>query len=472
MKKQKTLNQKIRLPYLMMIVIMPLLVFIVFNFALRSYFYRNTLNDLKQSFTTVQVLVREEVATRLPQTTTQPTLEQVRSTLTSLNHAIRLAKRTQNTEILFTNSNEKLIFPKDFSETDLSEDLIADLVSKAGPQSLNVTQKIDYDGRTYLVAYSELKVLSSRASQNYLILVAPLIQNDSMLRQINLILIGIILVAVAIGSLVANKVSGDITKPIRAAALHATEISKGKYDLISSDPKSKEMSVLYNSLNDMSSVIQQSEQARIYYFQNLSHDLRTPLMSIQGYAEGISSGVFEDTAQAAAIIASESIRLKLLVDQLLTLSRLESGAQKLHLEKVDIKELLDQYAQRVQGITKQQNKMVTLNCPDDCYLLLDEELFEKAITNLLSNAVKYAQKIIVIDVTNRDTSVVIQIQDDGPGLNPETIPHLFDRFYKGDQGNFGLGLAIVATAVQLLGGRVTAENHKKGALFTVTLNRT
>lgn len=99
----------------------------------------------------------------------------------------------------------------------------------------------------------------------------------------------------------------------------------------------------------------------------------------------------------------------------------------------------------------------------------DEDLLSCAVTNIVSNCLRYARTKIDVSLFLREANTVIRIEDDGPGISEDDLPHLFERFYKGKGGNFGLGLAIAKSAVQSLGGEIRAYNGKAGAIFEITL---
>ena len=454
----------------MMIIALPLIVFVIFNLALRVIVYENTKDDLENAFDMVQVLVKEEYLSSSLENK-EDGQEIVKDTLTALVKAIRLANRTQKTELFFIGNNGNYIFPRDFSESEISSELMTDILNKIKENEtlhLNETFQESYDKKDYLVNVSSIKTGNTRLRQNTLIIISPLVTSSPLIVKLNVILAVIILLAIVIGSLIAKKISKDIASPIIHASEHAQSISNGQYAVLNLKPNSKEIEILYSSLNHMSRTLKKSEEAQVNYFQNLSHDLRTPLMSIQGYAEGIQEGIFEDSAFAAEIIKTESIRLKNLVDQLLTLSKLENSYSKLKDEAFVVKEIIDEIVMRHYGLC--QNKTITINAPDHLQLKMDLSIFDKILSNVLSNAIKYAKHIVVIDVVEINHQVQITIQDDGPGIEGDT-DEIFKRFYKGKDGNFGLGLAIVATAMDLIGGQVRCENYNKGAMFILTFNK-
>ena len=204
------------------------------------------------------------------------------------------------------------------------------------------------------------------------------------------------------------------------------------------------------------------EQSKIDFIQNLSHDLRTPLMSIQGYAEGIISGVFEEATVPAKIIANESIRLKKLVEQMITLSKLDNLEQVPTMESIEIFYFLNQMVERFEGFANKEAVTLEVICEKSAKFMADEELLDQAVSNILSNAIKYAKSKVRITYNAQ----MITISDDGPGIPLEMQKDIFNRHQKGSHGDFGLGLAIAKSAVHLMGMQIEVENNS-GAVFTI-----
>lgn len=452
-----------------MIIALPLIVFIVFNVALRYIVYENTRDDLESAFEMVQLLVKDELSSNT-ETRREDSQETLKNSLTALNRAIRITNRTQDTEIFFISSNNQYIVPRDTSDSKIDINLIDSIIEQKDSIDFNKTFEQTYKGQEYMVNVSTIKTTLTRFNQNMLIVVSPIKSSNTLIVQLNIMLGIIIIIAIIISSVIAKKISKDIAKPIIQASIYAQTISSGQYTTLTTPPNSKEIETLYDSLNDMSKILKQSNEAQISYFQNLSHDLRTPLMSIQGYAEGIKSGIFEDSTTAAEVIRTESIRLKNLVDQLLTLSKLENSHGKQNIEQFIVKEVIDEIVTRHQGFSQSQKKTITINSPDNLILNMDISIFDKVISNVLSNAIKYADHVVVINVLEINKNIQVTIQDDGPGISKADAELIFDRFHKGEGGNFGLGLAIVATAMDLIGGSVQWENHNNGAMFILQFN--
>lgn len=207
-----------------------------------------------------------------------------------------------------------------------------------------------------------------------------------------------------------------------------------------------------------------------YFFQNASHDLKTPIMNMQGYAEGISTNVIKDHTRAAEVILNESERMGNLVEEILYLSRLDCGQVNINNEKVDISELIYFCLGRIELEATQKSIDIQVIMGKIPEIKGDEVWLEKAISNILSNALRYARTKITLTCTAEKKYIKIVIGDDGAGINEKDISHIFERFYKGKEGNTGIGLAIAKEAVKLHRGSITVRNNN-GAEFQIKLRR-
>ena len=269
--------------------------------------------------------------------------------------------------------------------------------------------------------------------------------------------------------LLAGRLTSRVTNQIRQLSTTAELIGNGDFSKQDWKPSNiTELDLLSESISRMSDHLKKSDAEQRTFLQNASHELRTPLMSIQGYAEGITSGVLPDTKNAAEVIIGESMRLNTLVEELLLLSRIESQAYNIKSEVLNLTSLLPEYAQRLGGLAVRQNKKIKLSMPEnDVFLSGDETLLSKAVTNIVSNCLRYARTETVITLMDQKDATVIRISDDGPGVSADDLPHIFERFYKGKNGFFVLGLSIAKSAVGILGGAINAYNNS-GAVFDLS----
>ena len=214
--------------------------------------------------------------------------------------------------------------------------------------------------------------------------------------------------------------------------------------------------------------IEKEAERQQTFFQNASHELKTPLMAIQGYAEGIQAGVM-DTGGAADVILEESDRMTELVEELLDISKIDMGRQRLTLSETDIRELLYDGIRAVEPIAAGGIAIVPDFPEKPVMVSCDDTQLRRAVTNILSNGVRYARSKLRLTCRADKRHVTIRIQDDGDGIAEEDLPHIFDRFYMGKSGKSGIGLALTKEIVHLHRGTIRAYNGETGAVFEVTL---
>lgn len=231
----------------------------------------------------------------------------------------------------------------------------------------------------------------------------------------------------------------------------------------------QEFNQVGDSVHTMSDMIEKNQRSQRLFFQNSSHELRTPLMSIQGYAEGIKEGVIKDSTHAAGVIFDESQKMIRLVDEILSLSKLEMIQESLQREFVDLDELLYTLTWRLKYQCEERGIAVEHDFSDKLELQADGFLLEKAIGNILSNAVRYAKTYIKVAAYQADKNVIIAISNDGPAISNDDLPYIFDRFYKGSDGNFGIGLSLTQDIVKRHGGYIMATSDDSETVFRISL---
>ena len=227
--------------------------------------------------------------------------------------------------------------------------------------------------------------------------------------------------------------------------------------------------------------LKQLERTRQEFVANVSHELRTPLSLIKGYVETLLDGAMNNPEVASKFLETidrNAERLKLLIEDLLTISELESGRVKLNLQRVSLRgtveKVLEDFSDRASA------KQVTLvDHVPDVHLLADADRLEQVLCNLIDNAIKYGRNRGSVTVAAQPfdhAQIQVSVQDDGPGIPPDSLQRVFERFYRVDkarsreQGGTGLGLSIVKHIVQSHGGRAWAKSELgHGATFFITL---
>ena len=214
--------------------------------------------------------------------------------------------------------------------------------------------------------------------------------------------------------------------------------------------------------------IEKEAERQQTFFQNASHELKTPLMAIQGYAEGIQAGVM-DTASAAEVILAESDRMTELVDELLDISKIDMGRQRLTLSEMDVRELLYDSIRAVEPAAAAGGIAIVPDFPEEPVMVsCDDTRLRRAVTNILSNGLRYARSELRLTCRPDKRNVIIRIQDDGDGIAEGDLPHIFDRFYMGKSGKSGIGLALTREIIHLHKGTIRARNGDTGAVFEIS----
>ena len=215
--------------------------------------------------------------------------------------------------------------------------------------------------------------------------------------------------------------------------------------------------------------IEKEAERQQTFFQNASHELKTPLMAIQGYAEGIQAGVM-DTGSAAEVILKESDRMTELVDELLDISKIDMGRQQLALSEMDVRELLYDSIRAVEPTAAAGSIAIVPDFPEEPVMVkCDDAQMRRAVTNILTNGLRYARSELCLTCRADKHHVTIRIQDDGDGIAEEDIPHIFDRFYMGRSGKSGIGLALTKEIIHLHKGTIRAYNGDSGAVFEISI---
>ncbi|MEA4970213.1 MAG: histidine kinase dimerization/phospho-acceptor domain-containing protein [Candidatus Pelethousia sp.] len=222
------------------------------------------------------------------------------------------------------------------------------------------------------------------------------------------------------------------------------------------------------------------EKTRTEYVANVSHELRTPLASIRGLADALNDGLVkkeEDKARYYGYILHESLRLSRLIDDLLELSRLQSGAVALSKQSLCMDELIYDVADRYSAAAQEKGLAITANVPENCLRAnTNPDRTEQVLIALLDNAIKHTEGAGEIILTAQDQGSKLQISVSNPGeIGEKDLPHLFDRFYKVDQAHSGngtgLGLSIAYEILSLLGESIWAESEDGRVTFTFTLEK-
>lgn len=288
--------------------------------------------------------------------------------------------------------------------------------------------------------------------------------------------------------------SNTINKPIKKIAEGANEVSNGNLDYIIDYDKTDELGITVTAFNHMTMQLKESleeqkriEESRKEMIAGLAHDLRTPLTSAKGYVEGLLDGIAntkEKQLQYLKTIYSSTRDMEKLLDELLTISRLELGSIQLDLVELDLKEFFNDCTNEIQAYLKEEDFdfSYTCSCDEEILVNLDTDRFERVIRNIVFNSVKYKRDDVKgridINVQSYQKSVIISISDNGVGVEASSLSRIFESFYRADKARSnvrdgsGIGLAVCKQIVELHGGHIWATSKEnEGLTILISLER-
>lgn len=463
--RKRTLFSSLMLPVLAALLMLPPLSCLIFQQTATQSAY----SEAGENIRALNQSILPIIDTAFNSTQQNEPHEDVMGFLRKISTIVR--KGSGNAQVIILESRLHVIFPYEEDERTAVEAFSALCIEHLPDEgeAEKIVELTDNNGERYLVQYYRLPTESKRVS--YLIAYCSVSQINAWVSeasiQVLLISAGFVLLIFCVLFFAIRSVS----KPLKRLAAGVTAIGEGSFVQLEQPFALQEMEEVRSATNRMSQRLQKAEQVQRDFLQNVSHELRNPLMSIGGYAQGIERGVFSSPQTAAHTILDESKRLTELVNGLLTLSRLENETQAIPLEKLRVLETIQDCFDRANGIALQKKiKLILQPFPFDTCVTANEELLSQVLDNLLSNAIRYAKSAVTLSVDRSVNIVSICVLDDGDGIAQADLPHVFERCYKGKGGHFGIGLAIAASSAEKMKGSLCAANHEDGgAVFTLRM---
>ncbi|HXH23145.1 MAG TPA: HAMP domain-containing sensor histidine kinase [Dehalococcoidia bacterium] len=288
-------------------------------------------------------------------------------------------------------------------------------------------------------------------------------------------------IALLVGVVSASLLARSISRPLREITAASEAMARGNYDQHIPEYGGDEVGRLARAFNNMANQVSRSHRTLREFLANVSHELKTPLTSVQGFSQAMVEGALhdpEDYAEAARIINDEAVRMRGLVDDLLYLSQVEAGQVVLHDEAVNPMELLRSTAERFRRRAELAGVKLEVEPGPAPVLHADSRRLEQALANLVDNAVRHTPSggRIRLGLETSDGSLRLSVHNTGSYIPAEVMPHIFDRFFQVDRersradGNTGLGLAITREIVEAHGGRVSATSSpEEGTEFVIAM---
>ena len=380
-----------------------------------------------------------------------------------------------------SNNTKVYVFDDNYKEVALFDNTIyidSEMTSFLADLHINfeleegVLTTIRFNVREYLAntyeANSNLNI-----SEKYFVIVQDLTDKTLLLRENskNMLIVQILILMLTV--LIVFIVARDLTKPLIKLSKESEEYIIGKGITIDADKMTiEELEILRESLYNMQQKIDEENNRKNTIYENVAHDLRTPLVSILGYADGLKNGIIKDKNKACDIILRTGNQLKEMIENILVLSRFDNDTYKSNKEEIDLIDLINEQVEMVKAIDESKKVMFENDLADSGVIFSDRKLIIRIVQNLLSNAIKYAKEKVIIKLSNvtGKTAYKIIVADDGEGIDENNIENIFTRYYKGVDGHFGIGLAAVKSSLDYLGGSIDVKSNKgEGTRFIIEI---
>lgn len=298
-----------------------------------------------------------------------------------------------------------------------------------------------------------------------------------------LIIGGVLALAVIIvfASVMCILIVNSLTRSVVSLEAATRRVAAGEIDLPISIEGSNEITSLSRSLNRLREEIKEDQARRARFIMGISHDLKTPLALVKGYAEALEEDLGDAGPNASSylgIIKSKADQLEDMIEDLIDFERVDTGEWSQGLASVDLAPFLRVFSKRIEADAALLGRRVhsAISLPEPSFVRMDERLVTRALENLVNNALRYTSSGGRIDIAARAEggNYIVSVIDDGPGISPQDLPHIFELFYRGSSSRrepgMGLGLSIVKTIVESHGWAIDVISERDhGTAFVLTI---
>lgn len=353
------------------------------------------------------------------------------------------------------------------SKDDLTENEITTIVK----EDIKSVYTIVIDNKPYLAynGYTEIKIDGIK----YELLLTTLFP-DKLGESIKSDIIKTLIITISIISLILIIATSYnekmITKPIKKLIYTTERIGEKDFDQIINLNTKDEFEILANAINKMSYSLKKQDIEQKKFYQNISHELKTPLTIISGYAQGVKNNVFEDKDKVLDTIVNECNNFKKQLENIIYLSKLDTINETYNFKDHSLNNLIIDSLEKVDSIIILNEINIIYNPSEDIIIKVDKEKILRALTNVLSNCIKYTKDTIYINTQKLDNEVEIQIYDNGNGFSRELLEKPFSGVVVGTKEGNGIGLSIVKKVIDTHEGSISLGNEEgKGAKYIIKL---
>jgi two-component system, OmpR family, sensor histidine kinase CssS len=457
---KKSITMKIIISYLVIVLASLTFVGVFFSVVTRNYAEKQARHILYEDAGTLQEVFKNALNKNISEARLQQLIRDKIKKIRALNSSPAVVAR----------EDFHLIYPRTGEAAERFKlEILPLLQSRLGDEALKDVRFVSED-LEFMAVVRPIGAGTPGGVKGWIILYTPVAQVRELSAGMYRILI-LSLVLTAIPALLFGVFfARSIARPIILLKNRAEAVAGRDFDSRADIRTGDELEELGCTIDKMAEELKEYDIAQKKFLQNASHELKTPLMSIQGYAEGLKDGVFEDNNKALDIIIDESTRLKKLVEELIYLSKLETMEDFYRFTPESMNEVIEKSVEKVNSLALKSNIRINSIPYGDAVINMDRDKLTQALINILGNCIRHAHSEINIVTRNDGRNLSIIIGDDGEGFDDRDLNNAFIRFYKGKKGNTGLGMAITKVIVERHGGSVMVGNGAKGgAEFRVEL---
>ena len=485
-KKTKKIFSKIFWPIVQIVVIFAVATFLINYFSIDRFVKDNAKEKLNEAYNDVVTQI-DEFKNSDEQT----------FTLKPSEHLVNQGNSTQ-VYVFDSNYNEVSLFDNSIYIDKEMLSFLSSLLSDYELEEGTLTN-ITFNGKEYIAnVYATSNSLNIK--EKYFVVIQELTGKSNLLRESSRQLLLIQFIVLALVILTVYLVARDLSKPLIKLSKESEEYVIGKGVTIGDkNISTTELESLRLSLINMQKKIDEETNRKNTIYENVAHDLRTPLVSILGYADGLKAGIIKDKNKACDVILRTGNQLKEMIENILVLSRFDNDTYKSNNEELSLVDLISEQVETVKVIDENKKVVFKNELEDEGVINSDRKLLVRIIQNLLSNGIKYAKSQVTIYLKKagsqcsplrdeygvseigkensvsrmgelREPQYVIAVTDDGKGIDKKNLQNIFTRYYKGEDGHFGIGLAVVKSSADYLGYKVEVDSEeKKGTTFIITI---
>lgn len=400
--------------------------------------------------------------------------QELDSSINSIGYVTDSSIYVINANLKALENRKSLKIGEDLDEPFLLKDLKKVLSNNTVFRKNQYSLKFDMD-----MVFTGFPLLEGNEVKGAILIFSPVNAMEKDITRINIIIFVCAIILTLLSALMIYFISRRISRPIVQMTNAAIMLAEGEKAGVINAKTNDEIEKLADAFNTMNRQLEVTENVRREFIANVSHDLRTPLTSINGFIQGMIDGLIkpEKYPKYLAIIKEEINRLMKLTGEILEIAKIQGAAVNLNITEVKAVDVINEVVSSLEMAVQQKQVTISIECSDQLVLFADMDRFKQIITNLVSNAVKYSgeESEVRIAVSQEDGYTKFMVRDNGRGISEEDLKFIFEKFYRGDKsrqndGGTGLGLNIAKGLVELHGGRIWAESTEgKGTSFYFTL---